>query len=608
MFIAIFSVFFINAQSCNGVDWIGVEAGQEKAVIYIHPELKAVYKKEIEQVRKDIEKSSGVLLRMVSNEQGIPKNLNVLVIAPSDVAKQYLPSLANLDSSEFLIQSGGRFLLLTANEVKDKWAWSQGILRLNQELTGSLWLWPGDLGKYVPTRSKISFCSDKQIRVKKSLKKWVYFTAKDKSQELNDWMEWYGIPIRPEFRGGHAFKNWEVKYANSNPEIFASEKGIGKNSKPSDFSKFVLSEPSYQNLILQEWRAAGRPNFWNVSPNDGLGFDTSPATRAWDPAWMSTVQDAKLTDGICDQNGQMRDCNFTPRYLRLWSDLLTEMRKENPTVLLTTYAYGYYRKLDPSDTVPQGLVIELIDEYDMGNLQNWINSGASVYLRPNWWHMGGAAPFMRPNQEGSFLEDAMKRGVEGVSMDALLGYWGTQGVNYYVSTRIVQRKDLTTTEAISEYCSAFEGAEKEILEYIQYVENFSLSLGIPAIMGSRGDQYFGPYKKEWEKRGSRMRPLKGSYSIASGLYDDEFLKEARKLLSRASEKAANSESQARIDFLKSGLDAFELIRDFIAKGNKSAKPIPSNRKEMSLALEKYHNEHVLSLENVLDRLGRFGKL
>ena len=185
-----------------------------------------------------------------------------------------------------------------------------------------------------------------------------------------------------------------------------------------------------------------------MSPNYGLGFDVSTTTRAWDPDWMDAVQDKKLTDGICDLNGQMRDCNFTPRYLHLWSQLLTAMRQENPKVKLSAYAYGYYRKLDLNDNVPAGLVIELIDEYDSVNLQNWILSGAEVYLRPNWWHMGGAAPFMRPKQEGGFLEDALKKVVAGVSMDALLGYWGTQGVNYYVSTRLVQRPDLSTQEVL----------------------------------------------------------------------------------------------------------------------------------------------------------------
>ena len=604
--VAFFSFFFVNAQSCSGPEWMGVESGQEKAVIYVHSELKGLYKKEIEQLRIDIEKSSGVLLRVVSNEQGIPKNLNVLAIVPATIARQYISTLKSLDSSEYLIQSNGKYLILTANELKDKWAWSQGILRLNQELTGSVWVWPGDLGKYVPAKSKIVFCSDRQILAGQNLKKWVYFTAKDKRQDVIHWMDWYGLPIRPEFRGGHAFKGWEMKYANSNPEIFAVQKGIGKNSKPSEFSKFVLSEPNYQNLIIQEWRAAGRPDFWNVSPNDGLGFDVSATTRAWDPDWMDAVQDKKLTDGICDLNGQMRDCNFTPRYLHLWSQLLTAMRQENPKVKLSAYAYGYYRKLDLNDNVPAGLVIELIDEYDSVNLQNWILSGAEVYLRPNWWHMGGAAPFMRPKQEGGFLEDALKKGVAGVSMDALLGYWGTQGVNYYVSTRLVQRPDLSTQEVLKEYASAFEGAEKEILDYIEYVENFSLSLGIPPIMGSRGDQYFGPYKREWEKSGSKMRPLKGSYVIASSLYDDEFLKEARKLLTKASEKAANPQAQARIDFLKSGLDSFEIIRDFITGSNSSSKPIPSNRKELSAALEVYDSQYVLSIDNVMDRLSRFG--
>jgi len=606
--IALFSFFFVSAQSCGGLEWVGAESGQERAIIYVHPELNGRYKKEIDQLRSDIEKSSRVLLRIVNNERRIPKNLNVLAIVPSNLAKQYLPTISQLDSSEYLIQSNGSYLILTANDVKDKWAWSQGILRLNQELTGSLWLWPGEVGKHVPAKSKISFCSDKQILVKNHLKKWIYFTAKEKRTEIVDWMNWYGLPVRPSFRGGHAFKNWEGKYTSTNPEIFATQKGIGKNSKPSAFSKFVLSEQSYQNLILQEWRSAGRPNIWNVSPNDGLGFDVSSATRAWDPAWMSAIEDKKLTDGICDLNGQMRDCNFTPRYLRLWSELLATMRKENPKAKLSAYAYGYYRKLDSTDSVPDGLVIELIDEYDFVNLQSWINSGAEVYLRPNWWHMGGAAPFMRPNQEGGFIEDALKKGVSGVSMDALLGYWGVQGVNYYVSTRLIQRPDLTTKKVIEEYASAFEGAEKEILAYLEYVENFSLSLGIPPIMGSRGVQYFGPYKKKWEEKGARIRPLKGSYVIASSLYDDEFLKEARKLLAKASGNSANAEAQLKIDFLKSGLDSFEIIRDYIAGGNATGKQIPSNQKELSAALEVFHVQYVLSQDNVMDRLARFGKL
>jgi hypothetical protein len=362
---------------------------------------------------------------------------------------------------------------------------------------------------------------------------------------------------RTDLKFTHSYPHWWETYGEDQPELFAHPPAGYEQPFPQQRRvKLCVSHPGVADTIIEEWRQAGRPSSWCVGPNDGSGWCTCDNCRALDgieqdpeAIWLS------------------RDVNLTGRYTHLWNELLPRLRQERADVRLTCYAYSTYRDTLPDTQLHDGMVLAVVHTYDdhaRAQWSNWSAAGARLFLRPNWFHMGGCHPHLPLHRAGETFRFARDHGMVGFVFDSLMGYWATQGPFYYLIARLSARPDLSVNDVIDEYCSAFGAAAPVMHQFLQYWEHHTEELAVPVPAGGAVSQDpDGLHERACHQLGTHNHPLHASWRILPIVAHDEVLAPARALLAQARTLDDDPAVATRLDFLVDGLDHLAQLRDLI---------------------------------------------
>lgn len=449
---------------------------------------------------------------------------------------------------------------------------------------GVRWLWPGVVGTYVPRRRTI-VVPELHVTQRPALEKRIlrlYRRTNDKKLHLFDaqsyqrmreeayqWLRRFQMGDRSQAKFGHSFMHWWGKYHKEQPNFFAVPPPGDKYKMPwprAQRVKLNLSNEAVDDAIISEWKNAGAPDYWNVSPNDGTGYDTRPETLAMDLPRETDLE--AIWRGNTD---------LTVRYVRFWNRLIAKMRRINPNIKLGTYAYSAYYNPPPSGVeLDSAVLLQIVPDYRaFREWHEWQRNGSKIMLRPNWWFTGATAPVIPLREQFDFFHYALRHNMLGFDFDQLHGHWAMQGIMYYVIARASVRPELKLEEIIDEYCSAFGEAAPQIRAYIKYWEDFTQKAGYPAV----GFPTAGPHVKDGlymqAVRKHKLLPesLGTSFPIIPHLYTDEVLGKAGAILDQAGQATAEQAVHQRINFLKAGLEHFKLNRDVLALGYKLGKAI-----------------------------------
>jgi len=486
---------------------------------------------------------------------------------------------------------------------------------LLEKQIGVRWLWPGELGTYVPTKAGFSIPAldvtyqpsllirSLRLNISKNRRLAAAEAQRDGrlKQEALLWAENHQVGQRGDIKFGHAFGHWWDKYSKDHPDYFAElPGGVVAPSPSAERVKLRLSNPAVIEQIAQEYESAGKPKYWNVCPNDGGGFDISEATRAWDIPENQPIDDVFAARA-----------NLTARYVEFWNRLYQRLAQVNPDVVLTTYAYSAYRYPPPPQRpLTAKAVLAIVDTYNAYDAwREWAANGAQLVLRPNWWHQGGDAPYLPLRKTAEYLKFASQNGMIGLDMDSINGYWATQGVNYYLAARLMTNPDLSLESVLDEYASAFGKGAPKIKEYLAYWQKISDEYNYPLNAASE-DAANVPSRYQELVRQKKVPAsiLNGSKYALPYLYKDEVIAPALQLLDQAGKLIGDSDVLAlkRVDFLRQGLHSLQATRDQIAIGQK-LKDLPSEKiKEEflkgSAALDVFRDElatdHVIWAESI----------
>lgn len=449
------------------------------------------------------------------------------------------------------------------------------------------WLWPGRLGTYIPPKEGGVFLPPEGKRLMQPplerrayMAKWRLVTAPSRAgfallppqeqetlqREGRDWMEDHLAGNRSPIYFGHSFSHWWEKYGAMNPDLFAEVPPGAKVSQPfpnENRVKLRLANPAVIDVIEEEYRAAGMPPTWPISPNDGSGFDTSEATMAWD---NPPGQD-KLA--IWRAQGKL-----TARYVRFWNEVYERLSALNPDVALSVMAYSSYREPPEPGSVKARLALAVVNNYKgeeaFDHWLRWSQEAKSLMLRPNWWHVGVHAPYLEPLAQGEYLRFAGKHGLSGFTIDSLHGYWATQGLNYYVVARMAADPSRDPEALVGEYCEAFGPAANEVRAYFDYWMKESAAInfaGAISIHSAGKGAGAGEYQEVARKQGLHNSILIGSFRAIPLLYGDGRLENGLQLLERARVKAASDAvALQRVEYLLAGLQEFRATRDLLEIG------------------------------------------
>lgn len=600
-----------------------VRDGQPTGLIVLAATSSQLERDAVAHFTEAVARSTGVELAVVdeAEAQSYPVGYSRIFVGNSKASEAAGIHLPEDVSETYRIATRGNDVFIIGRDPQHYWrsagVHSRPVLwalnRLLEEQLGIRWLWPGELGTHTPARDNfvvpqmdLSYQPELMIR-------WLRInrhrpdplvsvdpvTDKRLTAEAAIWLENHQVGRRGNVRFGHAFTDWWDKYSADHPDYFALPPEGMPQRRPTHVN-LRLANPAVIERIAKEYIAAGSPEYYNVSPNDGAGFDTSEETRAWDIPPGQPVRDIWL--------GRAQ---LTARYVKFWNLLYQRLREINPDVKLATYAYSAYRQPPPPERpLTARMFIGIVDTYDnYVGWSGWSDSGAEMMLRPNWWFQGGNAPYIPLTQTADFIRFAAQNGMKAMDMDSILGYWSTQGINYYLAARLMTQPELTRDDIVAEYASAFGPAAKEILAYIDYWERLTDIYNYPmnATGGLRPETVESRYEDLVRQGKIPHSILNGSKYVLPYLYTDEVIEPALEILAQARNQVPQDSLYARrILFLELGLEELRETRDLIAFGQKLKRdPNPERLREFTqrtAELEAFReslaDDHVLWAETV----------
>ncbi|MBQ6472365.1 MAG: DUF4838 domain-containing protein [Victivallales bacterium] len=526
-----------------------------------------------------LKKSTGVELQVIRSKEldSIPEGMNRIFIGDCDYAKSQGLESEKLQMEEYRALAKGRDIFFLGHnkempEVKttgapgmrhpemDSRQYSPATLwavtTMLDQIAGVRFLWPGDLGTYCPKRKSVALPEDYSIQGRPFYERrqmWfdvgTYMPSFDRNNRFM-MIHQQGTRIHTNFTD--AFQGWWEKYGATRPELVAlSPDGKRTYHSRPICTKVCISNPEVPQLILERWRAAGRPDIYGMCPNDGLGFCTCPNCRELDSeeARQATAQEIWL--------GKV---SLTRRYVKFWNAVLTEMKKENPKAQICVFGYGAY-KLFPQDMklVPGVLSAVVPSDFDVRGIgmtqwRSWQNSGARLLLRPNWMNTFWFSPYFPLKKTAEFMRAAQNISF-GYEQDSFGGCWPAQGLYCYMLLRMSYLKNITVDDIKEEYASAFGKGAAAILKWIAYWEEYTDRLrgGI----AEEADLKTGGLYDQLCATDKRIRPhiLYGCWDALHLVYPPEIMKPAYDFLDEADNAIGGSEPEAtaRVQFLRDGM-------------------------------------------------------
>ncbi len=551
--IAILALFAIAAASA---DVPLVTDGQARAVIVLPTEPLPVVRYAADELAYHIERATGVTLP-VASEGDLPQAEAYVYLGATQAAAAAGIDVAELGWEETVLRSeGNRLFVIGQDEDGDPLAHDTnagtlwGVYELIERELGVVWMWPGELGTHVPAVDEVVIGDlderlEPQLLFRRTRSGLSYRIAERVTQGftpegLNVYENAQQTFLRRQRQGqsrslewGHAYGDWWNRYGEEHPDWFATPPE-GFDPRHGWRSKLCVSNPEVAQQVIEEWKEAGAPDNWNVCPNDGIGFCTCDECRAMDNPPNQDPEKVWSAQG-----------NQTARYVRFWNTLISEMRKTNPDVTLSTYAYTAYHRPPQELELEEGIIIGLVppitfpmddeawDQFE-ALWMGWREAGANLFLRPNATLVGHTMPYNYMEQIGRVMHFVFDNGCVATDFDSLPGQWATMGPTMYTVCRIHTRPDLTTEKILDEYYSGFGPASDEIREYFDFWEQRLNEV----ILGD-------PEKRKllwWQSFGA----------VEYQIYGPEQFEQTDEILQRAEAGAGNGVFGDRVDFIRLG--------------------------------------------------------
>ena len=479
-----------------------------------------------------------------------------------------------------------------------------GVYEFLERNLGVRWLWPGELGTYVPRAAMIEVpqadliteaglsvrifgWSGKESKLGKAKpgsfsneKTWTDFRD---NQRVYERRHRSGISA-PTPKPWHFFKWWWTYFGEDHPEWFVMDAN-GKRGEWDEKCKerkanmpkkenqsigmhrpICVSNPDLPRFIVEnDWDAVWDkriPGPWmseyhrktfgkvyiDLSECDRADICHCSACKALDPP-QPKKQDLSKYWG-CQSH--------TDRYVTFWKRVYDLAVKRNPDIKIVTLLYWQTFRAPQGDVKLNKNFIGLftpwtgrmmympMPEKSLEEMkrqwQGWKRTGMTLYLRPNYHHGSLSMPFFSIRQAGEFIKYTAREGSEGCYFDSLCGHYGVQALPIYMHFRLMANPDLEIDDIQAEFCSGFGPAAEAVSRYFDYWEKYSSQI----------------------VNGSERFPVWGGryYNLVARLYTPKVFKPAEAILSeamKAARKSANPGYAARVEFLQKGLKHARLI-------------------------------------------------
>jgi len=391
-----------------------------------------------------------------------------------------------------------------------------GVYEFLERFLGARWLWPGELGTYVPVTSEIAVPAiDETSKPELSFRSLAWsrigsvLAGKEIDEEdvrlgfSRDGAKRYAraleVMLRRQRMGGmdakppsgHAFSGWWQRHGGEHPEWFAMRRDGTRGHPDRDFLHvpMCVSNEELQDFIVDQWDGE---SVLRLGPVDRPGRCNCEVCRSWDgpqpeePPWFAMrvyrtePRAQELFAGVTSD-----------RYARFWRAVHRKASARNPQVLVSgSFIYENEFPAPDGEFDLEGIYAEFVQwqdphlrwfpmpeeayEWIKEQWLGWSRTGIRMGYRPNYLHDGYVMPHFETRQSGGFFKFAYENGMEGARFDSLTGQWAAQGLRLYTHLRLMNKPDLDVDTIREEYLSAFGPAAGTMDRYFEYWERYAI--------------------------------------------------------------------------------------------------------------------------------------
>ncbi len=344
-----------------------------------------------------------------------------------------------------------------------------GVYHFLRNSLGVRWIYPGKDGEFVPQRN--GFVPDKSCE-------YVYepqFSDRFNNRRVKgDIRRFYRrnmfLSYSPLSKGRGGHNVWIYReYGKSDPDLFAMDVKGNRFCAPN--GTFCLSNPKLHDVLFKHAVKTGSQYISGQEADNVL---------------RCQCENCKALDGADVRGPTARYAvypNMGERYARWYKMLLEKSRKEQHPLKVSAYAYQSFfyapRQTKLAPEVMVGLVPDLPfprrpehNEFLRKEYQAWKDSGATLYLRSNYFHGGYCMPEVWYDEYADELKYLWQLGIVGVVTDGMDDMWATRGLDCYIAARLHTDPSLDAEKVFEEYISAFGKAAPEVKNYFKFFQRY----------------------------------------------------------------------------------------------------------------------------------------
>lgn len=583
-----------------------VEDGRANAAIVTADDPYPVSRLAAEELAAHIEQSTKVRLPIIPESEAPSTETNARIYIGSTEAAQNLGIDADaLTNDTYILRTEGDALYIVGKEDDSEFHESglngtlYGVYEALHRYVGVLWVWPGELGTYVPQANTIAIPTtlDEEQPPKLLNRRFRSHHVRNAAEAaangnapspaglnfsadvVQDYWADKEVFLRRHRMGhsqsryapGHRFYGWWEEYGEEHPDWFMmhedGQRGYkehvppyGAATSPANVGMCVSNAELHRYIVEEAWDGGDQLSLGEV---DRRGFCQCEDCLAWDGPqpkpgeYPSSVR--------ADYEPQV----VSDRYVKFWKTVREMAAEHNPDVTITTFLYWNYFPA-PLEEIELGEhfygefvpwtgpaawmpMSEALDAWVREQWLGWYNTGMRLAYRPNMLHGGYVMPYFSTRQAGAFMNFAYEHGLEGVDFDTLFGHWATKGPMLYLYLRLAWEPDADIDKLRREYFSIFGPAETQVERYFDFWEDHSHVIAERAIELAKAtpDDQFCPHT-------GFFATLFPGRSMRSHIeYPPELFEEAAEMLAEAlalAQEHERDEYAERVHFLQVGLE------------------------------------------------------
>lgn len=383
-----------------------------------------------------------------------------------------------------------------------------GVYELLDRYLGVRWLWPGELGTYIPPRDTMVIEDTLNEVHAPRLKFRIFRTAGVRHWDLDHepepvkrlafseaalkaYQEDLALYLgRHRVGGGHRkpvvghyFHDWWGTYGDRHPEWFMLRPDGKRGPVRGDERRVAMCVSNtdlHRYIVDNAWDGG---EILRLGEVDRRLFCDCQDCRAWDGPQPERPPDFARDD----YHPRM----VSDRYARFWKTIQAMAAERNPEVTVTTFLYLNNFPAPTGDLRLNaniyGEFVPWLSRYAWFPMpppmerwlreqwSGWEQTGMRMALRPNYLLLGYVMPHLSTRQAGDFFKYAVEHGMEGFDQDSLVGHWAVQGPMLYVHMRLAWKPEMSVDAIRREYFSAFGDAAPIVERYFDYWEDYALT-------------------------------------------------------------------------------------------------------------------------------------